>query len=208
MKDSSWGIMRTVSRFKHPSRKIVYDFMKEKYGRFHFTWMDVGVVSMVDYTRLRAEHRKLNFSYIGVDINSDIVKQARTYAKGKDTVLVWDIHETPRQKLLDTPCDIILVKHMLHYCKDYTVLENLLPVLKDDGYIIVINNCNIYTKKNTSDDNGRIMYAFGRWRATFSMKSYREYLDRNFSIVKQKKFKATLTSKPFTLDILQKHEEV
>lgn len=194
--------MRTKSRFNHPARRFIYDFMKLKYGKSPFVCMDVGVVSMVDYTRLRKEYKNLNFSYLGVDINPDIVKQAKEYLTGSDEICLWDIHVSAPKKLKGRECDIILVKHMLHYCKTYEVLNNLVPMLTSNGHILVVNNCNIYTVKNETNDNGEVLYAFGRWRTTYSEKAYTKYLRNNFQ-VKHTRFKSK-SCKPYTIDVLQK----
>jgi 2-polyprenyl-3-methyl-5-hydroxy-6-metoxy-1,4-benzoquinol methylase len=163
--------------------------------------LDVGVVSMVDYQRLHKEH-DLNFQYIGVDINESIVEEAKKYIEGDDEVHLWDIHNEPPNFLKEF-FDVVLVKHMLHYCKSYEVLSNAKLAMKSSGHMFVVNNKNIYTSKNTTKDNGEVLYAFGQWTTTYSEKAYVKYLHKNFK-VEHNAFSGKGKCKPYTVDTLRK----
>ncbi len=193
--------MTTKSRFNHPARKHFYKMLKQKFGGSRFTLLDVGVVSMVDYKRLHKEY-DLNFQYIGIDLNKSIVVESMKYIKGDDTVHLWDIHDAHPPELQDYSFDVILVKHMLHYCKTYEVLNNLKPVLKDSGWVFVVNNRNIYTPKNVAKDNGKIVYSLGKYATTYSEKAYVKYLRKNFQVDHQS-FGGKGKCKPYTVDILR-----
>ena len=199
----SWDVMTTKSRFNHPSRGFFYKFLEKEFGSSNFSLADIGVVSMVDYKRLRQEKPNLDFRYTGIDINKDIVEEARGHLEGSDEVVLWDIHEEHPDFIEAEGFDVILVKHMLHYCKGYEVLENLQPVVKKGGAIIVVNNRNIYTPKNKHKDNGEVLYSFGRYTTTYSEKAYKKYLRNHFGSVDHRSFAGSKTYKPYTLDILR-----
>ena len=199
-----WNVMTSRSRFKHPSRKYFYDFLESTFGSSRFALADIGVVSMVDYLRLRKEKPNLSFTYTGFDLNEEIIEQARSFVQKGDRVILWDIHDPHPDSIREQEFDVILVKHMIHYCKHYDVLENLKPVLKTGGAIVVINNGNIYSSKNTCKYDGKtISYAFGRYGSTYSEKAYVKYLHKNFEIVKHMSFRRSKVFKAYTIDILK-----
>jgi len=197
----SWDVMTTKSRFNHPSRKFFYKLLEKEFGNSFFSLADIGVVSMVDYSRLRKEKPNLKFKYTGIDINEAIVEKAKTLVEVDDEIVLWDIHENSPDFI--DKFDVILVKHMLHYCKGYEVLENLQDVMKEGGIIVVVNNCNIYTPKNKHKDNGAVLYSFGRYTTTYSEKAYTKYLRKHFNHAEHLSFSGAKTYKPYTIDILR-----
>ena len=201
---ASWKVMTTKTRFKHPSRKQFYNLLEQEFGDSHFVLADIGVVSMVDYHRLRKEHPQLSFKYTGIDLNDEIVEQAREHVQGNDEIVLWDIHDKHPDSIREQEFDVILVKHMLHYCNSYDVLENLKTVLKKEGIIVVVNNSNIYSPKNTCKYDGKtIHYAFGRYGSTYSERAYIDYLHKHFNKVKHQSFRQCKTFKAYTIDILR-----
>ncbi|MBI4349617.1 MAG: class I SAM-dependent methyltransferase [Elusimicrobia bacterium] len=133
---SGLGIMRAPARAHHPSRWVVDELMRTWFDDRSFDWLDVGVVGMVDYERLRPS---LRFRFTGVDLSESVLEDARQYLRGpSDAVTVWDIQEPPDARLVASQ-DLITVRHVLNHCEYYDrPLEHAAAILRPGGRIVVV----------------------------------------------------------------------
>lgn len=129
-------VMRAAARAKHPTRPLVDDLMRRWYGQDRFDWLDVGVVGMVDYERLRP---KMRFRFTGADLSESVAEDSRRYITEEgDRVVVWDIQETPSRDLLER-FDLITLRHILNHCEHYEPpLAHAATTLRAGGRIVVV----------------------------------------------------------------------
>jgi SAM-dependent methyltransferase len=128
--------MRTPDRLRHPSRVLADDLIAHVFGTERFDWLDIGVLGMVDYERLRD---RLNFRFTGADIAESALADARVYLRrlGDDLVL-WDVEEPP-PATLERRFDLVTMRHILNHCRHYAdPLEHTAAVLRDGGRIMII----------------------------------------------------------------------
>lgn len=143
-RDSVWhnfagaalDVMRTGQRAHHPSRDIVDGLMQRWFRGRTFEWLDVGVVGMVDYERLRP---RLRFIFTGSDMSESVAEDARRYLRGAgDRVIVWDIEEPPDPALAGR-FDLVTLRHVLNHCEYYVrPLEHAAAVLRPGGICVVV----------------------------------------------------------------------
>lgn len=127
--------MRSEGRAHHPARELVDHLMWRWFGRQEFDWLDVGVVGMVDYSRLRP---RMGFRFVGADLSEPIADDARRYLeRGEDRVIVWDIQDPPNDGLTNR-FDLVTLRHVLNHCEYYErPLENAARLLRPGGHVIV-----------------------------------------------------------------------
>lgn len=130
------SIMRTPGRVHHPSRQVVDDLMWRWFGRRPFEWLDVGIIGMVDYERLRP---RMGFRFTGADLSESVLEDSRRYLRRSDEELVhWDVEDPPSPPLRDR-FDLVTLRHVLNHCEHYErPLEHAAQVLKPGGRIVVV----------------------------------------------------------------------
>ena len=129
-------VMRTPDRAHHPSRAFVDALMFRWYGQRPFAWLDVGVVGMVDYERLRPV---MQFIFTGADLSEPVAQDSRSYLTGPgDRIVVWDIEEAPPSDL-GAPFDLVTLRHVLNHCTYYeSPLKHAADVLRPGGRVVVV----------------------------------------------------------------------
>lgn len=128
--------MRAPARAHHPSRQLVDDLIRRWFKGKTCHWMDVGIMGMVDYERLRP---KLRFRFVGADISESVVADARTYLRDPaDRVIVWNVENPPPSDLLGT-VDVVTLRHVLNHCSYYEKpLEHVADVLRPGGRVVIV----------------------------------------------------------------------
>lgn len=130
------SVMRTPDRLHHPSRALADGLMAHIFGTERFDWLDIGILGMVDYERLRG---RLNFRFTGADIAESAVADAQRYLRRPgDDLVVWDVQEPP-PAALERRFDLVTMRHILNHCRHYAdPLEHAVEVLRDRGWIMII----------------------------------------------------------------------
>lgn len=129
-------VMRVAARARHATRGFVDAILATWFDARFFEWLDVGIVGMVDYERLRG---RLRFRFTGVDMSENVVGDSERYLRGgSDRVLVWDI-ETPAPTELHGAFDLVTLRHVLNHCEYYEQpLRNAARVLRLDGRVVIV----------------------------------------------------------------------
>lgn len=130
------GRMRAGPRAHHPSRAVVDDLMFRGFDRRPFDWLDIGVVGMVDYERLRP---RMRFRFAGADLSTSVADDARRYlTSAADEIVVWDV-ETPPPPRLVGRFDLVTLRHVLNHCSYYErPLAHVEEVLRPLGRVVVV----------------------------------------------------------------------
>ncbi len=138
--DNAMNVMCVEGRANHPTRYFFYDLANEEFGQHHFTWLDIGVVGMVDYGKLMG---KQNFTFTGVDISQSIVEDSRKYLRQEgDRILLWNVEnpiEEAEEPLGLGGFDLITARHILNHCNYYeSPLQNIHRLLSDQGLCVIV----------------------------------------------------------------------
>jgi len=128
--------MRAAGRAHHPTRQLVDDLMSRWFGSRRFEWLDVGVVGMVDYERLRA---RLEFRYTGADLSESVAEDSRDYLRRPDDrVVVWDIEDAPAAELRGR-LDLVTLRHVVNHCEGYErPIAHAAELLRPGGRVVVV----------------------------------------------------------------------
>lgn len=196
----NWNVMESKTRYNHPSRKRFYKFLRDKFGTQKFKFLDVGIISLVDYKRLHNEYPELNFHFVGVDLYEKVIKLAREEIDNEDDLFMWDIHNSP-PKEIGTGYNVALMKHMLSYCSSYSVILNIAKVMANPGYIFIVNNKNIFSRKDKIVKIEKHKVGIGKYGSLFSEKKYLTFLKSHFKDVSHKTLKDCV--KPYTVTIIK-----
>lgn len=129
-------VMRQEARARHPGRAFVDRLMRNWFGSSRFDWLDVGVVGMVDYERLRP---RMGFRFTGSDLSESIADDSRRYlARPDDRIVVWDIEDPPDGSLIGR-FDLVTLRHVLNHCEYYEApLRHAAMVLRPGGRVVVV----------------------------------------------------------------------
>lgn len=128
--------MRAPGRMHHPSRRLVDDLIRRWFDDRPFDWLDVGIMGMVDYERLRPQMR---FRFVGADMSESILDDCRRYLRDPaDSVVRWDLEERPAPELVGR-FDLVTLRHVLNHCEYYDKpLEHTAQVLRPGGRCAII----------------------------------------------------------------------
>lgn len=128
--------MRIGPRAHHPSRQVVDDLMFRWFDRRPFEWLDVGVVGMVDYERLRST---MAFRFTGVDLSESVLEDSRRYLRRPDDDLVrWDVEDALPDALRGR-YDLVTLRHVLNHCAYYErPLEHVAAALRPGGRVVLV----------------------------------------------------------------------